>query len=793
MKRLALLIGLLVTCLALVVPAGALADGDPGSDELVYQHLFTGADDNISTAQQVQLGKLLNATLALKAPVRVAIIGKQDDLGTVTPLWGDAARYAHYLGTELELEYGGRLVVVMPQGVATFWFHHDPGTQVNIASGASPTQLVAAAVAGVDRYETAAGISRTALTKAARSAGVTSAAIIAAHASPTAAIASAGTRSHSGSGAGVSPIVVIVVVLALVVILAAVFWARPLWRRRGLLRQGGIALPGLALGLAALGALVVLAVVIHSNSSSVASNTALATNPNLAGVSSLGDSHVAADFTLTDETGHPVSLKQYRGKVVVLSFTDDECQTICPLTTQAMVDARDSLGPAAKDVQLLGVNANPKSTQVDDVLSYTELHGMLNQWHFLTGTDSQLEKIWREYGVADDISTDAGIIDHTPSLYIIGPDGKTRYQSQTYSNYAAIPQYGQELAEAISRVLPSHPKLQTNLSYSTVRGISPTTRTVLPTVGGGQVTLGSGKPHLYLFFATWDQQSTAIRAHMEELNAYAAAAKRLGLPPLTAIDEEAVEPNPSAVTRFLAGMHLDYPVAIDRTGQIADGYGVQGEPWFVLGVPGAKNSGADPTASTPWDQEVYTQGWPSLKTLEKTIPAALAPPKVTGGEKAIAKELAGSPPELAALHQQSSQLLDGGGAALLRRLKSLKGHPVVVNIWASDCTPCQQEFGYLATESAAYGSKVAFVGIDYEDTSASAAIGFLHRHPVSYPSYAISSGNVPTSVAKAGINGTPTTIIFDAQGAATWIQNGTYNSAQELGEQIRNYALGGAA
>ena len=40
-------------------------------------------------------------------------------------------------------------------------------------------------------------------------------------------------------------------------------------------------------------------------------------------------------FTLTDQFGKRVSLRSLRGKVVVLSFNDPECTTICPLTTTA--------------------------------------------------------------------------------------------------------------------------------------------------------------------------------------------------------------------------------------------------------------------------------------------------------------------------------------------------------------------------------------------------------------------------------------------------------------------------
>ena len=76
----------------------------------------------------------------------------------------------------------------------------------------------------------------------------------------------------------------------------------------------------------------------------------------------------APDFTLGDQFGQPVSLHSFRGKVVILAFNDSECTTICPLTTTAMLDAKAMLGAAGSRVQLLGVDANPKATSVEDVL-----------------------------------------------------------------------------------------------------------------------------------------------------------------------------------------------------------------------------------------------------------------------------------------------------------------------------------------------------------------------------------------------------------------------------------------
>src|SRR5690606_28853775 len=79
------------------------------------------------------------------------------------------------------------------------------------------------------------------------------------------------------------------------------------------------------------------------------------------------------------------------------------------------------------------------------------------------------------------------------------------------------------------------------------------------------------------------------------------------------------------------------------------------------------------------------------------------------------KELAGSPPPLAALHSQGDELITGGKDAFEKRLAELKGFPVVVNAWASWCAPCRAEFPHFQNLAARYGKQVAFLGVNSED------------------------------------------------------------------------------
>src|SRR5580693_2450804 len=90
---LAVALTVLAVCALGVLSPAARADGDPGSDVLVYQNLFVAADSNISIPQQVELGDLLTAADQAGFPVRVAVISQPADLGAITALWQKPAAY----------------------------------------------------------------------------------------------------------------------------------------------------------------------------------------------------------------------------------------------------------------------------------------------------------------------------------------------------------------------------------------------------------------------------------------------------------------------------------------------------------------------------------------------------------------------------------------------------------------------------------------------------------------------------------------------------------------------------
>jgi cytochrome oxidase Cu insertion factor (SCO1/SenC/PrrC family) len=324
---------------------------------------------------------------------------------------------------------------------------------------------------------------------------------------------------------------------------------------------------------------------------------------------------VAPGFTLTDQFGKRISLSSLRGKVVVLSFNDPVCTTICPLTTTALLHAKKLLGPAAGNVELLGIGANPEKTQVKWVRAYSRAHRMMHKWRFLTGSLPELRRVWRAYGIEAAVINDE--IDHTPATYVIDSRGRESRLYMTQMAYSSVDQLGYELAQSIAALLPGRPRLQGMQSLAPIGLLGPKKRVTLPRAGGGRVRLGPGSgPHLVLFFDTWETEVADLSAQLQALNAYQAAARRDGLPPLVAIDEGKVEPSPRALPSFLRSLEhpLSFPVAVDASGRVADGYRVQDSPWLEL-VSGSGRF---------LFYEDLADGWPTTSQLLAKVHAALA-------------------------------------------------------------------------------------------------------------------------------------------------------------------------
>jgi cytochrome oxidase Cu insertion factor (SCO1/SenC/PrrC family) len=140
--------------------------------------------------------------------------------------------------------------------------------------------------------------------------------------------------------------------------------------------------------------------------------------------------HVAAPgFTLTDQSGRPVSLSSLRGRTVVLTFMDSHCTDICPLVSREFIDAYKDLGSVARRVVFIAVDVNPYHRRVSDVASYSSAQRLdsIRSWHFVTGSLQSLQTVWKNYGVYVRAPNPNSDVIHTSLVYFIAPNGQERF------------------------------------------------------------------------------------------------------------------------------------------------------------------------------------------------------------------------------------------------------------------------------------------------------------------------------------------------------------------------------
>jgi thiol-disulfide isomerase/thioredoxin len=87
----------------------------------------------------------------------------------------------------------------------------------------------------------------------------------------------------------------------------------------------------------------------------------------------------------------------------------------------------------------------------------------------------------------------------------------------------------------------------------------------------------------------------------------------------------------------------------------------------------------------------------------------------------------------------SIKTLDGGTFDLSQQ----SGKWVIVNYWATWCSPCLKELPDISAFVAAHKDKVAAIGLDFEDAEKGDIEKFMQKHPLSYPVAQVDIDNPP--------------------------------------------------
>jgi protein SCO1 len=173
--------------------------------------------------------------------------------------------------------------------------------------------------------------------------------------------------------------------------------------------------------------LVVLVVALFSlrNSTGGATTTNPATSTSNLQGTNLGGTP-APDFLLRDQFGNSISLAQFKGKPVVLTFLYTHCPDVCPLTADKIHATMQSLGSNAQHIAVLAVSMDPKGDTAAAAQNFAKVHKLGNYFYYLIGTHNELAPVWASYSVDAQAATSSGIVNHSSAIYVIDKQGNER-------------------------------------------------------------------------------------------------------------------------------------------------------------------------------------------------------------------------------------------------------------------------------------------------------------------------------------------------------------------------------
>ena len=133
----------------------------------------------------------------------------------------------------------------------------------------------------------------------------------------------------------------------------------------------------------------------------------------------------APPFSLHDQFGKVVTLAQFAGKPLVLTFMYTHCPDVCPLMAERLHSVMVGLGSDAQRVAVVAVSVDPHGDSVASALNFSQVHHMADYWHFLVGTHAELVPVWTKYAI-DAQPAAATVSMHTAILYVIDKQGRER-------------------------------------------------------------------------------------------------------------------------------------------------------------------------------------------------------------------------------------------------------------------------------------------------------------------------------------------------------------------------------
>ena len=143
------------------------------------------------------------------------------------------------------------------------------------------------------------------------------------------------------------------------------------------------------------------------------------------------------DFHLTDHTGKPRALADFRGKVVVIFFGYTQCPEECPTTLSRLAATMQKLGPDASRVQVLLVTVDPERDTREVLSQYVPAFNptFLGLYGDAAATAEVAKEFKIIYQKQPGPTPSTYSMDHSTGTFIFDREGRLR----VYESYAQGP------------------------------------------------------------------------------------------------------------------------------------------------------------------------------------------------------------------------------------------------------------------------------------------------------------------------------------------------------------------
>ncbi|HEX3518181.1 MAG TPA: SCO family protein [Solirubrobacteraceae bacterium] len=133
----------------------------------------------------------------------------------------------------------------------------------------------------------------------------------------------------------------------------------------------------------------------------------------------------APAIDLRNYQGQPVTLAQYRGKAVLVTFLYANCPDVCPLIASNLRVALNMLGARASSAQVIAVSVDPRGDTSAAVARFLRVHEMTGRMQYLIGSPRALAHTWAAWDVGSTREVNQPqLVSHSALVYGVSASGR---------------------------------------------------------------------------------------------------------------------------------------------------------------------------------------------------------------------------------------------------------------------------------------------------------------------------------------------------------------------------------